>query len=214
MAERTVAQRASLARSFYFLPALREAMRDGRLSYEKARLVASCADDSTVEQWIRRAEGMPCVALRREIQAAEEKQMCARGELDLRVPARVGTLLAAACRAVRKTEGRWLPPGECLERLAEHFIETWRAALAERNTVQKRVLARDHWRCQVPGCSRAAAHVHHIIPRSAGGTDDEWNLVSLCAGHHLHGVHMGWVRVSGRAPDGLTWELGERPLAH
>ncbi len=213
MAERTVAQRASLARSFYFLPGLRKAMRDGRLSYEKARLVASCADDSTVEDWIRRAEGMTCVALRREIQAAEERQMCARGDLDLCVPARVGTLLAAACRAVRKVEGRWLRPGECLGRLAEHFIETWKEALKERNTVQKRVLARDRWCCQVPGCSRAAAHVHHIIPRSAGGTDDEWNLVSLCAAHHLHGVHMGWVHVSGRAPGALVWELGERALA-
>ncbi len=139
--------------------------------------------------------------------------MCARGDLDLCVPARVGTLLAAACRAVRKVEGRWLRPGECLGRLAEHFIETWKEALKERNTVQKRVLARDRWCCQVPGCSRAAAHVHHIIPRSAGGTDDEWNLVSLCAAHHLHGVHMGWVHVSGRAPGALVWELGERALA-
>ena len=38
-------------------------------------------------------------------------------------------------------------------------------------------------------------------------------MVSLCAAHHLHGVHRGWVRVRGQAPEGLTWELGVRPGA-
>ena len=41
-----------------------------------------------------------------------------------------------------------------------------------------------------------------------GGSDDPGNQISLCAAHHLHGVHMGWIRVSGTAPDGLRWELG------
>jgi hypothetical protein len=36
-------------------------------------------------------------------------------------------------------------------------------------------------------------------------------MASLCAAHHLHGVHQGWVRVRGRAPEGLTWEQGVRP---
>jgi hypothetical protein len=57
------------------------------------------------------------------------------------------------------------------------------------------------------GCSRAAAHVHHIVFRSAGGQDRPANLVSLCAAHHLHGVRMGYVRVFGNAPDALQWEL-------
>ena len=73
------------------------------------------------------------------------------------------------------------------------------------------MLRRDTGFCQVPGCSRAAAHVHHIIPRSQGGTVFEWNLVSLCAAHHLHGVHEGWIRVRGKAPDQLRWELTSSP---
>jgi hypothetical protein len=208
MAERTVAQRASLAARFYALPALRQALRDHRLSYEKARLVASCADDGSIDAWIARAERLTCVALRREIEAGEEKQMCARGEVDLRVPERVGGLLASAIRAAEAVAGRWLSPGECLERIAAHFIETWKDALAERNTVRKRVLTRDGGFCQVPGCSRAAAHAHHVVFRSVGGGDEAENLVSLCAAHHLHGVHMGWVQVHGRAPDALLWRLG------
>ncbi len=66
-------------------------------------------------------------------------------------------------------------------KIAEHFIEVWKPMLEERNTVQKQVLARDRGLCQVPWCSRAAAHVHHIEFRSAGGSDDPPNLVSLCA---------------------------------
>ena len=48
---------------------------------------------------------------------------------------------------------------------------------------------RDRHCCQVPGCSRPSVHAHHIKARSQRGTDDEWNLVSLCAAHHLHGIH-------------------------
>ncbi len=217
MAARTVEQRAWLARRLYALPALRMAMREGRVSYEKARLVASVADDRSLAGLIERAERSTCLALRREIEAREETQMCARTELHLRVPGRVAALLGAAFQAVREAEGRWLTPGECLERLAEHFIATWREALTERSTPHRRVLARDGGLCQVPGCSRAAAHAHHVRFRSAGGSDAEENLISTCAAHHLHGVHLGWIRVRGEAPDRLQWELGMRtpsgPLA-
>jgi HNH endonuclease len=208
MSARAVEQRASLARRLYSLPALRRALREGRLSYEKARLVARVADDGTAAAWIARAEKTTCIALRRDIEAGEETQTCARGELDLRVPRRVHELLSAAFRAARAAEGRWLGPGACLARIAEHFVETWKAAAKERSTPHTRVLARDCGFCQVPGCSRPAAHAHHVVYRSRGGDDDDANLVSLCAAHHLHGVHMGYIRVRGSAPDALAWELG------
>ncbi|WP_242334368.1 MULTISPECIES: HNH endonuclease [Anaeromyxobacter] len=210
MATRTVQQRVQLERRLYALPALEQAMRDGRVSYEQARLVAEVADDLTTEDWIRRAEGTTCIALRREIEAEQEAQMCARAELDLRVPRRVGRLLDEAFRAARAAADRWLTPAECLERMAEHFISTWKPALAERSTPQRRALARDGGLCQVPGCSRAAVHAHHVVYRSRGGGDDPANLASLCAAHHLRGVHGGLVEVRGVAPDRLTWRLGAR----
>ncbi len=181
MAARTVEQRASLERRLHELPPLRRAMREGRVSYEKARLVAGCADDGSVAAWIERAERSTCVELKREIEAREETQTCARGKITLRVPRRVGLLLGAAFRAARRAAGRWLTPGECLERLAAHFIDTWKAALAERSTPHRKVLARDRGLCQVPGCSRPAAHAHHVIYRSARGGDEEANLTSVCA---------------------------------
>jgi hypothetical protein len=59
-----------------------------------------------------------------------------------------------------------------------------------------------------PGCCRRAVHAHCVVRRSAGGADEPSNLVSLCAFHHLCGVHGGWLRVRGRAPDGLASEVG------
>jgi hypothetical protein len=52
-----------------------------------------------------------------------------------------------------------------------------------------------------------AAHAHHIIPRSAGGPDEMWNLTSVCVAHHLRGIHGGKLRVTGKAPDQLCWTL-------
>jgi hypothetical protein len=213
MAARTVEQRAALERRLYALPVLRQAMREGRVSYEKARVIAEHADDTSVEEWIRRAEGTTCIALRREADTQREAQMCARAELDLRVPRRVGALLSATMRAARAASDRWLSPGECLERVAGHFIETWKDALAERSTPQKRAMARDGGLCQVPGCSRAADHEHHVWFRSRGGPDDEANFASMCLPHHLRGVHRGYIRVEGSAPDGLRWQLGSGPCA-
>ena len=211
MSTRAVEQRDWLARRLYALPGLREALRDGRLSYEQARLVASSADESDVEAWIARAEKTTCIALRREIEAEEETQTCAREELDLRVPRGVRNLLSDAIRAAREAAGTWLGLGECLVRIAEHFILTWKSLPRERSTPHRKVLARDGGFCQVPGCSRPARHAHHVVYRSRGGDDETGNLVSLCAAHHLHGVHAGYIRARGQAPDGLSWELGLRP---
>jgi len=210
MSERTVGQRIALERRLRVLPLLRQAMREGRISYEKARLVAWQADDTTVEEIIGVAEAMTCIDLRRKIEAEEEEQMCARGDFDFRAPRGVGALLSTAFSAARKEAGEWIPPAECLRRIAQHFIDTWETALKEPSTPQRRILARDRGFCQVPGCSRPATQAHHIEFRSAGGSDDPSNLVSLCAAHHLQGVHKGWIRVRGVAPHGLEWELGAR----
>jgi hypothetical protein len=43
--------------------------------------------------------------------------------------------------------------------------------------------------------------------RSAGGSDEPSNLVTLCAAHHQRGVHAGLIRIAGRAPDRLVFEL-------
>ncbi|MFL5399529.1 MAG: HNH endonuclease [Myxococcales bacterium] len=208
MGVRAVAERAALERKLYEVPQLRQAMREKRISYEKARLIARHAAEEEVDAWIERAGRIPCISLRRELQANEERQMCARGEFEVWAPRRAAAVIALAFSAARKAAGHWISAGECLVRIAQHFIDNWEAALAVRSTLQKRVLERDGYVCTVPGCSRAADHAHHIRFRSRGGSDDLSNMTSLCAVHHLQGVHMGRIRVWGSAPHGLHWELG------
>jgi hypothetical protein len=71
-----------------------------------------------------------------------------------------------------------------------------------------RVFERDGFRCTVPGCtSQRNLHAHHVLFRSAGGSDDDANLTTLCAAHHQRGVHAGVIRISGRAPGELVFEL-------
>jgi hypothetical protein len=229
---RQVELRIALERRLHSLPSLRRALAEGRLDAERARLVARVADEDAepveAEAWIQRAERSPAIALRREVEALEAMpqvswlvaaRRCAPEEatveLRLRVPVRVAVLLAAALRAAQRAPGPdggvgWRSESECLLRVATHFIEAWRDLPRARSTPQRRALRRDGHRCQVPGCSRAAVHAHHVRYRSRGGGDEAANLVSLCAAHHLHGVHRGFVRVRGVAPDGLAWELGER----
>ena len=69
-----------------------------------------------------------------------------------------------------------------------------------------KVFVRDRFRCAVPGCrSRRCLEVHHIVPRSLGGTNELSNLILLCAGHH-HLHHEGKLRIEGRAPAvEITW---------
>jgi hypothetical protein len=219
---RSVEQRIALERRLHDLPSLREAHRLRQLSAEQARLVARVATEETAAAWMARAAGHTCLELRRLVEGEEEAaatrwasleaaQACAPVPapelLRLRVPVRVAALLAAAFRAAQRGDGRWLDASACLERVARHFLQVWSGLPRARSTPQRRALRRDGGRCLVPGCSRAAAHAHHIRYRSHGGGDEAANLVSLCAAHHLHGVHRGFLRIRGEAPGDLVWEL-------
>jgi hypothetical protein len=106
---------------------------------------------------------------------------------------------------------------EAFEAMCEHAFEAWRQRPGPLPREQ-RVMVRDGWRCAVPGCSSLAnLHAHHVLFRSAGGPDRPSNLISLCAWHHQRGVHAGVIRIRGRAPHRLRFELGVRrgrpPLA-
>jgi 5-methylcytosine-specific restriction endonuclease McrA len=89
----------------------------------------------------------------------------------------------------------------------DHCLATWRAR-PDRAPAAHRVFERDGWRCTVPGCtSQRNLHAHHVVFRSAGGSDEDENLTTLCAFHHQRGVHTGAIHVSGSAPGGLVFEL-------
>jgi hypothetical protein len=57
--------------------------------------------------------------------------------------------------------------------------------------LRRRVLARDHHVCQVPGCNNSLfLDLHHITPRVEGGANAGSNLISLCGVHH-RAIHTG-----------------------
>ena len=57
------------------------------------------------------------------------------------------------------------------------------------------ILARAKWRCEVPDCrNRLLLDIHHVRPRSAGGTHDPEGLVCICDGHH-RAVHRGYLAI-------------------
>jgi len=76
------------------------------------------------------------------------------------------------------------------------------------------ILKRDRFRCQVPGCNcRRNLHIHHIIPRSHGGSDDPANLIVLCEKCHLRLLHdLHTLKIEGTAPFNLTFTFGEASL--
>jgi hypothetical protein len=137
--------------------------------------------------------------------------MWSTGELRAVVPEDVGEVIVDAIEAARRDHpGR--SPGEALVAVALHFVETWAAEAIRLLKGAHPVILRDGGLCQVPGCSLPAAHVHHTRFRSAGGPLEAWNEMGACLPHHLLGIHRGRVLVSGRAPDGLDFVLGEREV--
>ena len=120
-------------------------------------------------------------------------------------------VLCTVRRRIESETGRLPTSGEALGTMLDHAFGTW-GFPEEKVAARYRIYARDGWRCAVPGCSsHQNLHDHHIHFRSAGGSDDPSNRVTLCAFHHLRGVHAGLLRCTGQAPDGLRWELGIRP---
>ena len=122
---------------------------------------------------------------------------------------------------MERQTGRLPSEGEAFHAMLDHALQSWQVEdrwLRSRSKRQNAIFERDGWRCTVPGCtSRRNLHLHHIEFRSAGGSDAAENQTTLCAFHHLRGVHEGRVRISGRAPHDLWFELGTRegkpPLA-
>jgi hypothetical protein len=100
----------------------------------------------------------------------------------------------------------WLPRGHSLLAvLCGVFWSAWRHLLGAPRAYGG-VYLRDRYRCSCPVCRRRDVTPHHVVFRGAGGSDEAENVTALCVHCHLDGVHAGWLRVTGRAPE-LRWEL-------
>jgi hypothetical protein len=118
-----------------------------------------------------------------------------------------GSTLAARECFVR---GRGIPAWAGLLALLEDFAATWDApGAAGRRRRGEEIFVRAGWRCMAPGCtSRSRLEEHHLIFRSHGGGDEDWNRVPDCRFHHVRGAHGGLATCRGRAPLDVVWTLG------
>jgi ATP-dependent DNA helicase RecQ len=67
-----------------------------------------------------------------------------------------------------------------------NMLRSSSAVSADWINIREAVLQRDNYKCLECGtpCRAAEADVHHLLPRSAEGTDEPSNLVTLCDGCH------------------------------
>jgi len=67
--------------------------------------------------------------------------------------------------------------------------------------LRKKIFMRDKGVCRIPGCGRSSfLEVHHIVPRSHGGSNKPSNMILTCHRCHKH-IHEGRLRLSGTFPD-------------
>lgn len=88
-------------------------------------------------------------------------------------------------------------------------VSVWRAwgHLLGEDVAYGRIYIRDRHRCSSPVCSRRDVTPHHLQFRSAGGSDADDNIVTVCFWCHLLGIHGGRIRARGTAGN-IRWELG------
>ncbi len=114
-------------------------------------------------------------------------------------------------RGLEAQARRWLPCGMSWVRfLCLSLWQAWRHLLSrggKEGVAYGEVYIRDRYRCTSPVCSRRDVTPHHLRFRSAGGSDDPYNITSVCTWCHLCGVHGGRIRAEGTAQR-IRWELG------
>jgi hypothetical protein len=116
---------------------------------------------------------------------------------------------AAWWRSLEARAAGSLPRGvSWLRFLCLSVWQAWRHLLGA-EVAYGHIYVRDRFRCMSPVCNRRDVTPHHLRFRSAGGSDDDDNIGSLCLWCHLHGVHGGRIRARGPAWR-IRWELGAR----
>jgi hypothetical protein len=114
-------------------------------------------------------------------------------------------------RIAASTGETYVSDAEVLRCLAVEFLATYLPLWLQEVHEGDPVAVRDRFRCQAPGCTVWGGSAHHLRFRSQLGPDEMWNLLFLCYLHHVPGVHRRCIRVSGRVPERVVFELGIRP---
>ena len=138
---------------------------------------------------------------------AESRARALPGRIPLRL--RMSRETYVWWRELEARARRWLPAGVSWLRFL--CLSVWGAwgHLLGASVAYAGIYARDRYRCASPVCDRRDVTPHHLQFRSAGGSDEDHNVASVCTWCHLHGVHGGRIRARGRA-EHIHWEFGSR----
>lgn len=96
--------------------------------------------------------------------------------------------------------------------LASEKIKHWgyqKGTLYGYDNIKAYILTRDNYTCQCCKTKKGTLHVHHIVYRSQGGSDDTSNLVTLCENCHKK-LHKGElkdfeVKIKGKKKTSLRY---------
>jgi hypothetical protein len=179
----------ALARAGHRAPAVASAFRQGELHAGQAHALARVADVESAQRWAKRARQVSFRRLEEEVEERTGLAFWAPRSVAgffLAMLRRAGSLVRLLAHAIRE----WVQRGEQFRDYAD--------------------FARDGYRCTAPGCTqRRNLQSHHVWFQGRGGPDVAWNRTTLCAWHHLRALHaLGSLRIAGRAPERLVFELG------
>lgn len=172
-------------------PEVANAFRSGALTASQAEVLLRVATPGSERRWIARARRVTLQRLEEDVGAIPAAAIAFHAPRDV----------AAFFLCVLRRAGS-------LERLLAPVIQTW---VAEGHHWDDHpVIARDGYRCTAPACrARCGLESHHLWYKGRGGPKKAlWNQTTLCWFHHHAGEHGRRMRVWGRAPDALFFELG------
>jgi hypothetical protein len=210
LSARTARRLVALSRAEHRAPAVATAFREGRIQAFQAHALARVATPATAERWVEQAGRWSYRRLEDEVELRWLAGIQAGARPGSYAP-KAAVIAFHAPRGVAAFFLAMLARTGSLGELLAHAIATWVEAGSCFEDYAD--FERDGFRCTVPGCTaRRNLQSHHLDFRSHGGADVPENRTTLCAQHHQRALHgAGGLRIRGRAPDRLVYELGSGP---
>jgi hypothetical protein len=211
ISESAAMQRVRLERKLRELPPLREALQTGKLTYTKAVQVSRHATKHDVLERIEKAAETTFQKTKQEADEEERAKDRARGVRRIRGPDEAIDVIDEALEDVKAEaakEGLEIDDEEASLRMGAFFKEKWEKPIRAsqwRRKWEREAMLRHGGLCAVPGCSRAARHLHHIVFRSENGPHVPSNVCALCWAHHRLSIHRGTMTLKGRGGKYLVW---------
>jgi hypothetical protein len=195
----------TVVRKSILVPELKEALARKRISMGQARIIASVITSENSAKWFNLCACLTFRDLERrvaqespEIAPVERVKFRAKDQVVVTVTLKDSgySSLERGQQLLKQSTQAQVGLAESVEKVFAYFVEREDPVIraerkdSEKRTEKDKVMIRDQGSCQhqlSPShrCNqRYWIDIHHIKPRSEGGTDTAENLITLCSGHH------------------------------